>query len=62
MPPHRWLLAQRARRAKELLERTKIPISDIALECGFADQSHLTRVFTRVFQLSPAAWRRQFNA
>jgi AraC family transcriptional regulator len=62
LPPHRWLLAQRARRAKELLERTNIPISDIALECGFADQSHLTRVFSRMFQISPAAWRRQFNA
>jgi AraC family transcriptional regulator len=59
MPPHRWLLLHRAQRARELLERTKMPISEIALECGFADQSHLTRVFSKVFQISPGAWRRQ---
>ena len=58
-PPHRWLLQHRLGRAKELLERTARPISDIALECGFADQSHLTRAFSRMFSTSPAAWRRQ---
>ena len=30
----------------------------IALACGFADQSHLTRVFTRIVGVSPGAWRR----
>jgi AraC-like DNA-binding protein len=59
LPPHRWLLLNRARRAKQFLERTKMPISQIALECGFADQSHLTRVFSRTFRVSPAAYRRQ---
>jgi AraC family transcriptional regulator len=59
LPPHRWLLLDRARRARDLLERTETPVSQIALECGFADQSHLTRVFSRTFQVSPGAWRRQ---
>ena len=59
LPPHRWLLLTRAKRAKDLLEHTKMPVSEIALECGFADQSHLTRVFSRMFQVSPGAWRRQ---
>ncbi len=58
LPPHRWLMRSRARRARALLEATTRPISEIALECGFADQSHLTRVFSRTFQVSPAAWRR----
>ena len=33
-------------------------MSDVALACGFADQSHFTRVFTRMTGISPGAWRR----
>jgi AraC family transcriptional regulator len=61
MPPHRWLLMQRVKRAKDLLHGTKMAIAEIALACGFADQSHLTRVFSKAFGMSPAAWRRQWE-
>jgi AraC-like DNA-binding protein len=61
MPPHRWLLMQRVRRAKELLSKTNTPIAEIALICGFSDQSHLTRVFSKAFHVSPGAWRRQWR-
>src|SRR3984893_17823615 len=61
MPPHRWLLMHRVKRAKDLLRGTKLPIADIAVACGFADQSHLTRVFSKAFGISPAAWRRQWR-
>src|SRR5947208_1796132 len=59
MPPYRWLLMQRVKHAKELLRGTKLPIAEIAMACGFADQSHLTRVFSKVLRIGPAAWRRQ---
>ena len=59
LPPHRWLLMQRVKRAKTLLHDTKRSIADIALECGFADQSHFTRVFSKMLAISPGAWRRQ---
>jgi AraC family transcriptional regulator len=59
LPPHRWLLMQRVSRAKTLLVSSNTPIGAIALECGFADQSHLTRVFTRMFGIAPATLRRQ---
>ncbi|MDB5424665.1 MAG: helix-turn-helix-domain containing protein AraC type, partial [Phenylobacterium sp.] len=59
LPPHRWLMLSRAKHARDLLERTTMPISEIALESGFADQSHLTRVFARTFHVSPGAWRKQ---
>lgn len=59
LPPHRWLLERRVDRAKELLEKTDDTLSDIALACGFADQSHLTRVFRSNSGSSPGAWRRQ---
>jgi AraC family transcriptional regulator len=57
-PPHQWLLAQRVERAKQLILNTRQPLSEIALETGFADQSHFTRVFTQRVKASPAAWRR----
>jgi AraC-like DNA-binding protein len=58
VPSHRWLMMQRLNRAKELLYETKTPISQIAAECGFADQAHLTRVFKNAFGIGPAGWRR----
>ena len=45
--------------AKQLLLTTGISISEVALACGLADQSHLTRMFGRVVGLPPNAWRRQ---
>ncbi|MEI9924238.1 MAG: AraC family transcriptional regulator [Bradyrhizobium sp.] len=58
LAPHRWLQQHRIEQAKQLLRDTPLPIADIAIRCGFADQSHLTRVFTALVGLSPAAWRR----
>lgn len=59
LPPHRWLLRRRVERAKELLQGTDDRLSDIALACGFADQSHLTRVFLALAGSTPGAWRRE---
>jgi AraC family transcriptional regulator len=61
MPPYRWLSMQRVKHAKALLRGTKLPIAEIAVACGFADQSHLTRAFSKAFRISPAAWRRQWR-
>jgi AraC-like DNA-binding protein len=58
-PPHRWLLLQRVLRAKSLLRDARFSLSDIAVACGFADQSHYTRVFTSIVGASPGAWRKQ---
>jgi AraC family transcriptional regulator len=57
-PPHRWLLENRVERAKELLTDAEPPLAEIALECGFSDQSHFTRVFSRTVGTSPGTWRR----
>ncbi len=58
VPPYRWLLNQRVERAKELLCNPALPLTSIALTCGFSDQSHFTRVFTAAVRLSPGLWRR----
>jgi AraC family transcriptional regulator len=59
--PHNWLLTRRVELAKEKLRDDRSTLSDVALACGFADQSHLTRVFTRMVGISPGAWRRALD-
>lgn len=57
--PHRYLLLQRVLRAKSLLRDPDRSLADIAIACGFVDQSHFTRIFTGIVGASPGAWRRQ---
>ena len=57
-PPHRWLMVQRIEKAKQLLVNSTLSLAQIAQKCGFADQSHFTRVFAQLVQSSPGQWRR----
>jgi AraC family transcriptional regulator len=54
-----YVIRRRTERAKELMILTDEPLCQIALSCGFADQSHLSRWFTRLEGVTPALWRRQ---
>ena len=56
--PHKWLIEQRIVLSKEKLRDGRLSLSDVAAECGFSDQSHLTRVFRQMVGVSPGAWRR----
>ena len=56
--PHEYVIRRRVERALGLLLSTDAPISEIALDCGLADQSHLSRLFRRIAGESPRAWRR----
>ena len=58
MPPHRWLMKRRVERAKHLLTTGELELAQIAVTCGFVDQSHLNRVFTRFEGCTPGRWRR----
>lgn len=62
MTPRRFHIEQRVLRAQQLLEERELPIADIAIECGFSDQSHFTNTFSRLRRQTPAAWRRQATA
>lgn len=57
-PPYRWLIERRVDMAKSYLLHSNLPIADIALRCGFADQSALNRSFRRLLSQSPGEWRR----
>ena len=58
VPPYSWALRRRVEAAEHLLASTDIPVSEIAVQVGFADQSHLTKTFRRARGTTPAAWRR----
>ncbi|MBO3760455.1 helix-turn-helix domain-containing protein [Ciceribacter sp. L1K22] len=59
LTPYQWLTERRVERAEALLLRdVDLSLSDIAVSCGFADQSHFTRVFKAVVGQSPGALRR----
>ena len=57
--PHQWLVRKRIERARTLLLGSKLALADIAISCGFVDQSHFTRVFTRFEGDSPGRWRQR---
>ncbi len=58
MTPYQWLLRERIARARTLLLETDVAISEIAISCGFSDQSHFTRVFVNLVGTTPGIWRR----
>ena len=59
--PADYLRQLRVDEARRLLSESERPIADVALETGFTDQSHLTRVFRRVLGETPGAFRRRFR-
>jgi len=56
--PGDYLQRLRVRAACSLLRDRDYPLALIAVECGFADQSHLTRVFRKLTASTPAQFRR----
>ncbi len=56
MPPHAYQVHRRVREAETRLRRGDKPV-DVAADCGFADQAHLTRAFRQANALTPAQFR-----
>jgi AraC family transcriptional regulator len=60
--PHGYVTACRIGCAQEMMIRTTLPLTQIALDCGLADQPHLTRLFRHHVGTSPALWRKVHQA
>ena len=57
-PPYKWLTERRVDRARDLMTNSRLPLADIAIQSGFADQSALNRTFKRLHGVAPGIWRR----
>ena len=59
MPPGHYILNARINASLKLLKDESRSLSDIALACGFCDQSHFCRIFSRIRGKTPSAYRRE---
>jgi AraC family transcriptional regulator len=57
MPVHQYVIRQRVEYAAELLQRGDTALADVALQAGFANQSHMARCMRRIIGVTPGALR-----
>lgn len=59
--PYHWFMQRRIAQAQTLLCDESMTLSSVANACGFADQSHFTKAFTRQLGIPPGRWRRKLR-
>jgi AraC family transcriptional regulator len=58
VPPHRYHMARRMDRARSLLQKPALSVTQIGIQIGFRETSSFTRAFRRFTGLTPTAYRR----
>ncbi|TXR47924.1 helix-turn-helix domain-containing protein [Phyllobacterium endophyticum] len=56
-PPYAYIIRRRIERAKDYLRHSSMPVTDIALSCGFSSSSHFSNAFRREVGTTPLAYR-----
>jgi AraC family transcriptional regulator len=57
LAPHQYVLRRRIERARHLLVNPRLSVADVALRCGFSQQSHFSETFRRLVGTSPRLYR-----
>ena len=57
LTPHQFIVQRRIEKAKVLLARSNLPITDVAMRVGFVDQSHFTTTFRKLTSMTPRIYR-----
>ena len=55
--PYKYVIQQRIARARNLIKNSKLPLADIAYECGFSSQSQMTQHFRKCVGVTPKVYR-----
>ena len=55
--PQKYLMNIRLRRAASLLKDTSLPITEIAMQCGFSDSNYFSRAFKKINGITPSQYR-----
>ena len=58
-PPQEFLIGVRLAKAAELMCSSDVPISEIAVRCGYSNQFHFSRAFKKHYKTPPQKWRAQ---
>jgi AraC-like DNA-binding protein len=61
MPPYRYVMMRRLASAAELIRKTAKSLAEVAIEVGFSDQSHFTRIFNQMTGETPGTLRRRYR-
>lgn len=57
MSPMQFVMTYRVEQAKKKLAQRDVPLIDVAMSCGFADQAHFSRIFKRIEGTTPSRYR-----
>lgn len=58
--PMEYLIALRLEQAKKLLRRKEVPITEIALRCGFNSSAHFSASFRKYYEVTPTQYRKKY--
>ena len=59
VPPHRYHMARRMVRARSLLQKSTLSVTQIGIQIGFRETSSFTRAYRRFAGVTPSEFRRQ---
>jgi AraC family transcriptional regulator len=62
LPPHRYHMARRMDRARSLLQKPALSVTQIGIQIGFRETSSFTKAFRRFTGLTPSEYRRHWQA
>ena len=57
----KYLTHVRMERAKELLQQTNLPVSEICVQVGYSDLKHFTQNFKKDTKLNPGQYRKLYG-
>ncbi|MEO1672235.1 MAG: AraC family transcriptional regulator, partial [Cyanobacteria bacterium J06631_2] len=57
--PYKYVIQQRIAKAKNLIASSKLPLAEIAYDCGFSSQSQMTQHFRKCVGVTPKVYRNQ---